>query len=258
MISYKNDNKEKFFKIDIGIGLVLLVIICALLPIYVIYDIWKWYGIDDGDGYNSINAAIALVALIFNILAVIFVFATYQDARKVAKESTKNTNFNRVLDILYKQLEYTLKNYEAENQITIGQRSFTSYKDLVSDFKESVQVNFGSGAYLKMKVETLKKYEKVLRFVSLELEVYSKVITSNNLSIEDKDFFTKLIADNLDKKLRETVGLFQNMFSHFRKTSTYKKLKESNANLISNIEFDSNLVLDYLRIPRNEDLDFLE
>ncbi|KKX48745.1 hypothetical protein [Sphingobacterium sp. IITKGP-BTPF85] len=258
MISYNSDNKEKFFKIDIGIGLVLVVISCSLIPVYVIYSIWKCYGINDGEGYNSINAAIALVALIFNILAVIFVFATYQDARKVAKDNTKNTNFNRVLDILYKQLEYTLKNYEAETQITIGQRSFTSYKDLVSDFKDSVQVNFGTGAYLKMKVETLKKYEKVLRFLSLELEVYSKVITSNNLSIEDKDFFTKLIADNLDKKLRETVGLFQNIFSHFQKTSTYKELKESNANLISNIEFDLNLVLDYLRIPRNEDLDFLE
>jgi len=103
---------------------ILIVIICLLGLILIVnlYLYWKTT-VNDNHGYNSINALIALLALLVNIITIFILAKTYLSQKGELKRNIQDVEFNRVLDIVYRQLDksegYFKKNDEAsEARIT--------------------------------------------------------------------------------------------------------------------------------------------
>lgn len=250
----KEDSKEKkSILFYIGIGLIGLLIIGVYLYCNVKGKI------DDENGYNSINAIIALIALVVNIITIAFVYATYQTQRdtiimqrKQIEDDKKDGDFNRVLDIISKQLEYTNKRYEFKRNISSAniKEYFASLFQLnLNKFESLFQPNTMIIEYLKV----------VIPFFSRELEVYYKVIHSNNLSDKDVEFFTSFFSNNIDAHLVSRFKLFQKHYRSFKLSENYKKANDlGHTKLLNSIEVNLNLILGYLKIPVYEDLDLGE
>ncbi|MEJ5092920.1 hypothetical protein GEO21_22960, partial [Sphingobacterium faecium] len=117
----EKDKKHELKTFYLYTGIVITVLFSVLLIGLLIYCYWKSKITDEAVGYNPINSVIAFLALILNILTVIFVYATYQTQRDTIKMQAKQINddkkdgeFNRVLDIVYKQLEHTIEKYNSK------------------------------------------------------------------------------------------------------------------------------------------------
>lgn len=185
-----------------------------------------------------------------NILTVIFVFATYQAQRNQIEDNKKDGEFNRVLDIIYKQLEYTKSKYNAQ----IG--SSWSYKIYFNNLCNYLTTN--SFIHIVYPNSGIAHYFDYVfnHFLVKEFEVYYRVINLNNhLSDDDKIFFTNLFVNNIDSNIMKNVVLFQELYYDFQKSEQYNIQKEADPNTrFNNIEKDLKLVLQYLNIPKIEGL----
>ncbi|MCW2259611.1 MULTISPECIES: hypothetical protein [Sphingobacterium] len=244
-----------------NLRLVFLVLFGFLGIGLAVYCHWKGI-IDDINGYNSINAVIAFISLGINILTVIFVFVTYEAQREVIrmqakqiKDDKKDGDFTRVMELIYKQLEYTNKRFNIEEIENLGEFSFKySYLSLYNESLKKITVNNIS----LINVETTSRignHSRILSFFNKELEVYYKIInTNNNLSEDDRDFFTKLFVDNIDNTIITKIDLFQSWYYEYKKWYDLPN-EGQNYYTINSIDYDLALVLEYLRIPKLEALD---
>lgn len=254
------ENKDKKHEVKtfyLYTGIVIVVILSVLLIGLLIYCYWKSKITDEAVGYNPINSVIAFLALILNILTVIFVYATYQTQRDTIKMQAKQINddkkdgeFNRVLDIVYKQLEHTIEKYNSKiNSGWTYKQYFEQLSHLLttSSFNRIVHPNSDIPYYFGTVFNS---------FLVKEFEVYYRVINLNNqLSDDDKTFFTNLFVNNIDNRIINKVMLFQELYYDFQQSEQYSVLKKDDpSSRFDFIESRLKLVLQYLKIPKKEGL----
>lgn len=241
---------------NLHLGVVFLVLFSFFGIALALYCHWKGR-VDDTNGYNSINAIIAFIAMGINILTVIFVFITYQaqketirmQAKQIADDK-KDGEFNRVLDIVYKQLEHTTVKYNTKTGSSWSTKVFfTEMSRLLTKEQFYLLVNPNSGVS--------HYFNKVFTsFFIKEFEVYYRVIMINNqLSNDDRIFFTHLFVNNVDNNIIKVVELFQELYYDFQQSEQYniQKGEDLNSRFV-NIEKDLKLVLQYLNLTKIEGL----
>ncbi|VXC57730.1 MULTISPECIES: hypothetical protein [Sphingobacterium] len=234
----KINNKTLILYFGIGIGIVL-----AFFAIgFAIYSYWKGIIIDNENGYNGINAVIALMALLMNIITVIFVFATYDSQSKQISQNKKDTDYNRALDLIFRQLEHT-KTKLSSNYGTYLNEFINRNEDL-----RRVQLNIDLRFF---EDDNFRVYSRALSFLAIEFEIYYNVIVNTTLSDDDKRYLLSIAPHNINSRLIQSLNVFQNHYQLFQASDEYQKF---NSNLKNNIEYDLLLVLEYLRIPQVQGL----
>jgi len=163
-------------------GIVLSILVFSFFIGYAIYSHWKSIGINDEQGYNSINAVIALLSLGFNIVTVIFVYATYQTSNKQLLDSNKNTEYNRALDNIYKQMEYT-------------KQFFAPKYEPYSYLKENME----SDENLYRNINKIKRF--LMEFVE-DIELYLLIIGKDSLAWEEKSFLLNVVFKNYNEVIK--------------------------------------------------------
>jgi len=221
---------EKTFRVHIGI--VVFILFCFLIFGLAIYCYWKGK-VDDVNGYNSIDSSIAFIALGINILTVIFVYATYQTQKDIIKmqrkqieDDKKDGDFNRVMDIIFRQLEHTSVRYSSIPDVKLTSKyGVTSIKVMYDNYFKTINFkNINELAELN-DFGRFVSYLDVLRFLTEEFKVYYNVINSNNnLFDTDKQFFTTLFANNIEPTLIKKIDMFQQLYFVIKKSDSYKEL----------------------------------
>lgn len=239
MMDRKKFNKRTLILyFGIGIGIVL-----AFLAIgFAIYSHWKGIIVDNVNGYNGINAVIALMALLMNIITVIFVFATYDSQSKQISQNKKDTDYNRALDLIFRQLEHTNSKLSLDNSNVLAE-----FINKNSDLNR-VPLNVDLRLF---EDDNFRVYSRALSFLATEFEIYYNVIVNTTLNNGDKRFLLSIAPHNIHSKLVQSLNIFQDHYKLFQASEQYQGF---NSSLKNNIEYDLSLVLGYLWIQQVEGL----
>lgn len=213
---------------------------------------------------NIIANAIYLVGLITSAITIIFVYRTYHLQKIQIEESKKDVEYNRVLDMVYKQLEYTKKSFEEYKTIglpiTNQSNKQRSNKSFYEQFKEIAKQTIipPINSTNQINIIKLSIITKALYNLIPILEVYDHIINESSLENKQKNFLIKLVVDNLDKELIERVEQIQKAY-HSLQTEykeDYINLKEGHFTKthINKFEWDLSIILKYLRIDVYTDL----
>lgn len=193
---------------------ILIGIICLLVIILIVnlYLYWK-STVNDNNGYNSINALIALLALLVNIITIFFLYFNYQQQQKhinkqedELKNNRNDIEFNRTLDIIYKQLEYSQRKF-----------SLLNLSNNLKEFVENLTDNrFYSFTFNITLDKELLSVNRILELLIKELELYNKIINSSKLDKDVKDYLIELVVKNIYPKLDEAIDNLQNKYKAFK------------------------------------------
>ncbi len=238
----KINKKTLILYFGIGIGVVL-----AFFAIgFAIYSHWKGIIVDNENGYNGINAVIALMALLMNIITVIFVFATYDSQSKQISQNKRDTDYNRALDLIFRQLEHTKAKLSLDNSNALAE--FINKNSDLNRVALNLDLRF-------FEDDNFRIYSRALNFLAIEFEIYYNVIVNTTLNNDDKRYLLSIAPHNINSKLIQSLNIFQNHYQLFQASDEYQKF---NSNLKNNIENDLFLILGYLRIPQVQGLELTD
>lgn len=186
------DKKHESKTFYLYTGIVITIICSVLLIGLFIYCYWKSKITDEAVGYNPINSVIAFLALILNILTVIFVYATYQTQRDTIKiqkqeieDNKKDVEFNRALDIVYKQLEHSKERFIITDE----------------DY-ERLYINQKHNDDLFRELDSLKD---LLFWYRNESFFYIRFLNSSPISKSNKTFLIKVFINNIPTRFRKII-----------------------------------------------------
>lgn len=250
----KENQIKKGILYYVTVGLIILTTVN--LVGLVVHCYWKSKNINDADGYNSIDASIALMALLVNVITIIFVYATYQKQkeqidiqREEIEDNKKDVEFNRALEIIYRQLEFTRVRFKPENAHYI----YTDYESkLVNlgnkfDYDNDIE-NLYTFKFLE-NLKTLGGIDNVLSFLEIEFKLYKNML--EGLEKKQKLKLINIITWNIDIKLEETIRVSYDVYSKYK--SSYK------TNLRDEEEYqilDGNIVTNFEKIINFLNADF--
>lgn len=173
----KADSEEKkgiLFYIGIG----LIGFLCVLIVGVCLYCYWKGK-VDDNNGYNSINAVIAGFALCVNIITIAFVYATYQKQNEQIDDNKKDIEYNRVLDMIFRQTDL--------NNVKINRLKQSTIDVLDEQYKNSNQI--------PVYINQLRTV--VLNYFSMSHTI-EQFISRTNLNPYDKSYLYLFYEENID------------------------------------------------------------
>lgn len=193
------DTTEKKYK-DL---LVTLIIVAVFLIGIFIHCYWKNKILDESVGYNSINSVISLLALIINIITIFFVYRAYNSQvmqielqKTEITENKKETEFNRILDIIYKQLEFNI------NILSNEKSTFNKINEhIIFQNKSNI-------------ISNLEDISRLSILINDEINFYISLINKANLEINDKKFLFNIVYKNLGNDYIEFlmyIGQFENI-----------------------------------------------
>src|SRR5690606_11318409 len=123
------------------------------------------------------------ILLLTGIITIFFLYINYDLQRKQIKNLQNETDFNRALDVVYKQLEYIvnyIKNDEVLNQMN------------GKFFDDGIQhMDYHS----KYQTELLNKLDKL----NESLKIITFTIHSYNLTIKHKNYLLRIAVYNIGK-----------------------------------------------------------
>lgn len=201
-------------------AIVISILILSAVIGHTIYSHWKSNGIDDENGYNSINAVIALISLAFHIITVMFIYATYQSSLRQNHDSSKNIEYDRALDNIYRQLAYTKQ----------------SHLPLLEQY---TRLNDGMHNTENL-YRNLFRIRRFLDDFSDDIELYIMIIEKESFTVLEKSFLLNIVFKNYNRAIKELYhkiysikvshhddNLYESMGSFFME---YYKAEESEAN----------------------------
>lgn len=208
----------------------LLIIICTVLVIPIGLGLYFYFKddlkINDENGYNSIDSVVGILSLVLSIITVISIFITYQSQQKQIRDNNKDVEFNRVLDLFYKQIGY-------------------SEKRLIVNKKLAEEINrFYKGIYIQTKdldieytnegIQLLSSYLKVITHIRRDLEVYHRILISSNLSDDKKKFIVDISIENIYPDLRIITKNFYKLLMEFKLSGTYRncEIEQNNESIL--------------------------
>ncbi|WP_447767563.1 hypothetical protein [Sphingobacterium faecium] len=195
----KNTTEKKYKDLLIA----LIIIITVFLIGTFIHCYWKSKIIDESSGYNSINSVISLLALIINIITIFFVYRAYKSQvmqieiqKTEIIENKEETEYNRILDIIYKQLELNIS-------------TFTNEKSNFNKINEYIFHQNKSNI-----LSNLPEISRLSRLINDEINFYISLINKANLEIHNKKFLFNIIYKNLGNDYIEFlmyIGQFESL-----------------------------------------------
>ncbi|WP_343570962.1 hypothetical protein [Sphingobacterium sp.] len=115
----------------------LLVLLVLTLPFtgILLYDYWKGF-VDDDKGYNSISVVISYAGGIVNLVTIIFLYINFREQREANDRNNQNTEYNRILDFIYRHFEKTKINLEELAESRKGSALNQKIKWTLEDYKQ--------------------------------------------------------------------------------------------------------------------------
>jgi len=135
---------------------------------------------------DNINNAIQFTSLLLTIGTIFFVVKTYIIQKEELDENKNVTQFNRALDIIYKQLEYSKNIFlvNADEVERIRKFTFTS-KIIVNN------ANVLTIVFIKVKYE---------------LSLIQRLFNNSILERDDKEYFYKIFTSNIPYDFKILIG----------------------------------------------------
>jgi len=197
------------------IGILLILIIIVFFAGIALYCHWKNSGIDDAEGYNSINAVISFFTLVFTIVASIFAYLAFDNTKKEFDKNKSDEEFNRAIDLLYRQLEYSKLNWSDARYL---------------EYYNSLYVNLIVDRYELNKViledaDSRIELNVLFRWLEEETKPYKSIILENdNLYKDRKQMLGKIFALNFSKNFETTIAKFIKLSDKFTKEESFLSL----------------------------------
>ncbi|WET67959.1 OadG family protein [Sphingobacterium sp.] len=197
-------------KLNINITFTLWVVFCFLIILAAVIGLMKWIIDGDIDVYNAITISVAFMALIVGVLTVVGVFFAYQSQREQIdlqkmeiEDGKKDIEFNRALDIIYKQLEHSTKTWTIEgiNNSNVFSRDIKDcFSDLNNDNTNCIK-DFLLG-HFNFIPNDLYDFNEFLESFDQMLNIYKKVIDSKRLDSDQKSILTDVLEENIYRQFR--------------------------------------------------------
>ncbi|GHE44383.1 hypothetical protein GCM10017764_29480 [Sphingobacterium griseoflavum] len=149
------------------------------------YKHWKGT-IEPENGYNGIDSVVGIGGLLLNAVTIYFVYITYQQQRKQIEEqneqlakSDKEAEFNRLLDIIYKQLDHTRFKYNADAEELFKISTALEVCDMPEIMKN------------------LKNINNAMRALNYEGNFYAQIIERCGLNNNDRAYLYNIYNNNV-------------------------------------------------------------
>lgn len=192
----------------------LIIISTFIVFFYWYYELYNQYLQSPTNSLEASNTTIQFILLITGIITIVFLFINYQQQRNHIKvqqreieSNRKDVEFNRAIDLIYKQLERT------KQQLNIG---FSDLMDIRRTIKEN---NFYILEHYSL-VGITKKFEA-------EQNIYETILTKSTLESEDCKFLINLIYENLFNETKNFINMFNHDFKkELEREGKYEEVKE--------------------------------
>ncbi|MBL1408821.1 hypothetical protein [Sphingobacterium faecale] len=162
-----------------------------------IYNYWAEF-IPDKDGYNGISATVAYIGGILNIITIIFLYVNYREQKRQNEDQQQDTDFNRAIDLVYKQLEHTLK---LKDQFLEGDNR-PLYYNLIHNKAKPEHLGHSPVEYFKS-----KGVDEIFSYYIGEFDIYNSILVSVKDRIKRKKL-SQIIFRNISIHLHENFSLF--------------------------------------------------
>ena len=206
------------------------------------------------------DTTIQFILLIAGIITIIVLFINFFIQKKQLKEQKdelkkkeEELNYNRAIDLVYKQMEYSRHRLFTIKNINKIVTSFTD--DTLNTF------NNLAGHYRRNGSGQLKEIQRLFRFLKEDLMIYKEILDINKIDEEKRAFIMKLVVENIYPNLHEALRQFQSVYRDFEGGQTYKEMPEKDSQTkgrLNDIEFDYGCILDTVRIKFIEGLNLGE
>lgn len=163
--------------------LLATIILLGVILIVNVYLYWK-STVNDNNGYNSINALIALLALLVNIITIFFLYINYKQQQKHINKQEEEINnnrkdieYNRVLDTVYKQLEFT------NNEL----------KEYYNEIVNPISVLY----HIENTFDEMPRYTWIFNIMNTNYKLFDSILDDSNLDDKQKEVITNIIGANI-------------------------------------------------------------
>ncbi|WP_254527699.1 MULTISPECIES: hypothetical protein [unclassified Sphingobacterium] len=192
----------------------LITITAFIAFFYGYYELFNQYLESPTNSLEASNTTIQFILLITGIITIVFLYINYQQQRNQIKvqqneleSNRKDVEFNRAIDLIYKQLERT------KQQLNIG---FSDLMDIRSTIKEN---NFCLVEHHSL-VGITKKFKA-------EQNIYETILKKSRLDPEDRKFLIRLIYENLFNETKTFISMFNQDFKkELEREGKYEEIKE--------------------------------
>ncbi len=140
---------------------------------------------------DNIQAVVSIITLIVSIVTIYFVYKAYQSQKdqievqkKEIDENRKDVEFNRALDIVYRQLELSLP--------LIKNNDYNVFLEIVLSV-----VNPEKDTIFSLEDLELELYD-LLDNIEKHINMFLLTLDNINLDLKDKEYLRKLICTNLN------------------------------------------------------------
>ena len=176
-----------------------------------------------------------ILSLGINAVTIFFVFKTYKSQKdqiefqqKEIEDNKKDVEFNRALEIIYRQLQYTEKRFNPVNNAIQKGRYY----------------NYINASVLESKNNNFKEVERIffsnrldilynIQFFNSEFEMIKDILDVEGLPKEARIKLINIYCWNIDKKLRSNLLELRKLFEFYFEEENKEKV---NPILISDFE----------------------
>ncbi len=200
------------------------------------FGIWMLF-INNEIGSSVVANSISLVTMIVTGITLVFLYKTLKQQQEQIDKTNQDVEYNRIIDILYKQLEYSKKRlFETEN-----------LSEVIKEFVYNHRYIF---CYV-IEEDDLPEFMTLFNILGEDLMIYNDVLQKSNLDDENKKDLIHLIVNNLYPNLILSIQAFQGTFQNYQNDNVHSQYNQA---IINNIEFNLSLILSFLYLPTMEEI----
>lgn len=228
------------FPFFLGLFIVIFVVFIIIVFCFNIHYNWRNFDIKEEIDFISINTSIALMNLVISTITIIYVFKTYETQNQQIKQSKFDADYNRSLDLIYKQ--YEISKEKMENQNLKGK-----IDRFISNNYDSDSLSL-STEYIILEDDFIQSYVQVSHFIIQQLEFIYKVLDKSYLENEDKRELAQLIPNNLNSNLVRSLTIFCNKVIQYHTT---KDQLHGHSSYLNQMFDDTQKILKFLFLNEN-------
>ncbi|WP_099369839.1 hypothetical protein [Sphingobacterium sp. 1.A.5] len=167
---------------------------------------------------DNIQAVVSIITLIVSIITIYFVYKAYQSQKEQIniqqaeiEDNRKDVEFNRALDIVYRQLEISLP--------LIKDNDYKVFKDIVIDVETRNEDIIRTLEELEFEL-----YDS-LRNIEIHISMFNMTLNNSKVGINDKEFLRILICTNLNSDFFNFLHTLRGFSSEiFNGKNTYESI----------------------------------
>lgn len=156
--------------------------VAVILLVFLLAFILFAPNVNTQQGWENVSNSISLVGLIVSAITIIFLFKAYLAQREEIQNNNRNNEFNRILDLVYRQLDHSKEKYK--EVLRTAPISLLTTKIINATFDHVTTLNWLFRLYCK------------------DLELIDNFLTKTLLEQEERNLLFSTFTTNLDNDLK--------------------------------------------------------